>query len=221
LINKHGWERAAKVAGQILAVYGALTLFVVGVQWIYSKVFATDAVGIVRIICDPYAFYPMRGRDSAQLSHDWRLVGATILATKEVEGARFRAVGLRAILEWDVLSKSISVEEKTAFLKSLPTGVIRGPIVSATLPSIPPDEKVSVLGIAMFDEGSQLCVSSDSLGVIATNGRLLHSDPSFLSIQGFPRFSLDAELLVWLLCISVVVGISLLIWRRVSRRAAA
>ena len=169
---------------------------------------------MVRVVCDPYAF-DRPAPDTPRLANDWHLIGFTIFARDRIEQARLRALGIRAVLAWDVQSKSMSLAEKAAFLRSLPTGVIHGPIVSGPLPIIPPEERVSVLGIAVFDEGSQLCASADSLGALAANGRLLHSDPSFLTMQGYPSFVVDeSRFTVWLAAISILVGVGIFAWRR-------
>lgn len=179
------WKTAASLSGQLLAIYGAVALCIPLLKWVSDRVFRTDAEGVVRIICDPYAFVG-GSADSMQLSQPWRLVGVQLIARRAIPEARLRVKGLTGVMAWDLQGESFSIDERRKFLSSLPIGVINGPIVSASLPPIPAEQQVSILGIAMFDEGSQLCAHEDSLGLISSSSRFVHTDPSHLNVQGGP-----------------------------------
>jgi len=193
---------AATYAGYVLAIVGALQLFALPVHVIASHVGLTDAAALARTFCERYVF---PGPDSTrpQSAGQWRLVGITLLATSNLDAARFHVRGLTSVLSWHFDTDAFSAAEQGRILGGLPSGILRAPVVSDPLPSMRPGTRATLSAIALVESDDD-CSSADSLTVSAGNGKVYIADSHVAVIRG-------ATFSPWTLIVALV-GAPLIAW---------
>ena len=172
----------AMYAGYVLAIYGVLSLLSAPIRFAYRIAYFSDAAGLARPFCVPYAFWPPAGPEAGN-TENWYLVGVRLNATSKLENARFYFGTLRAVGHWEVFSSDLSVGERKGLLDGLPTGILQRSVVSAPLPPLREGAEVTLAAIAAPESPNE-CPNPDSITVRSTTSQVYTTDSRFLPIQG-------------------------------------
>ena len=174
----------ATIAGQLLAVFGFVTLVFTGGAWLYRTLTFTDAAAVARPICERLLF-PVGSVADVPADGSWRLVGVSILSVQGLPEARVRLRGFDPVVAWAVYSDGLAPAEKEAVLRALPIGASAPTLTSEPLPPLPKESITTLVAVARPKIEDVGVCDADFVEVLSSAGKVYHIDPTRFMFRGW------------------------------------